>query len=278
VTTKKIEKEEIRKRVMESYSQIAQKSLSCCKTSPSCCSKGEEPLKNIIPSSYSESDLESFPEEAKFSLGCGNPIIFSSLRDGETVVDLGSGFGFDCLIASKKVGENGRVIGVDMTPEMIHKSRTNAMRCGYSNIEFRLGEIENLPVADNVADVVISNCVINLSLDKERVFQEAYRVLKPGGRMIVSDMVFQNEPPKKIRENLKAYVECIGGAVLEEDYLTMMKEAGFHDVKVLEEKRIVDAGDIEKEYAKEFEISKKDARKIIESLLSITVYGLKPLK
>lgn len=274
----KMEKEEIRKKVRESYSQIAQRGLSCCTSSPSCCSKGEEISKIILPSGYSESDLGSVPEEAKLSLGCGNPIVFSSLKKGETVVDLGSGFGLDCLIASKKVGENGKVIGVDMTPEMIHKARINATRARYSNVEFRLGEIENLPVADNVADVVISNCVINLSPDKKRVFQEAYRILKPGGRILVSDMVFQSEPPKRIRENLRAYVECIGGAILIEDYLLMIREAGFKDVKVLDEKRMIDASEVGEEYAKEFEISLKDARKVAESLLSITVYGLKPYK
>ncbi|MBS7619627.1 arsenite methyltransferase [Candidatus Bathyarchaeota archaeon] len=272
-----MKKEEIRKKVRESYSQIAQRNLSCCTSSPSCCGKGEAP-KIILPSGYSESDLESVPEEAKLSLGCGNPIIFSSIRGGETVVDLGSGFGLDCLIASRKVGENGKVIGVDMTPEMINKARINATRAGYSNVEFRLGEIENLPIADNVADVVISNCVINLSPDKERVFQEAYRILKPGGRILVSDIVFQNEPPRRIRENLRAYVECIGGAILKEDYLSMIRKAGFQEVKVLDEKRMIDDSGVEEEYANEFEISLKDARKVAESLLSITVYGLKPYK
>lgn len=274
MSRQKMKKERIKEKVRESYSQIALREVSCCTSNPSCCSRSEETSKISFPG-YNDIDLKSMPEDAEVSLGCGNPIAFSSLREGETVIDLGSGFGLDCFLASKKVGKKGKVIGVDMTPEMVHRARINAAKGRYSNVEFRLGEIENLPVADNVADVVVSNCVINLSPEKNRVFQEAYRVLKPGGRMLVSDIIVQSEPPKTVRENLKAYVGCIGGAALKEDYLEMIRNAGFQEVKVLDEKRVADTSGVE-EYAKEFEISVEDARRIAESLLSITVHGLKP--
>ena len=179
--------------------------------------------------------MASIPVEANLGLGCGNPVALASLRDGETVLDLGSGPGLDCFLAANRVGDNGRVIGVDMTPEMLERARENARRGGYSNVEFRLGEIENLPVADASVDVIISNCVINLSPDKPRVFREAFRVLKPGGRLMVSDIVLEGELPPVVRESAAAYVGCIAGAMRKEDYLNAIKEAGFAEVEVVEE-------------------------------------------
>jgi ubiquinone/menaquinone biosynthesis C-methylase UbiE len=184
---------------------------------------------------YSDEDLGSVPEGANLGLGCGNPVALASLKKGETVLDLGSGAGFDCFLVADRVGKKGKVIGVDMTPEMLEKARDNARKGNYKNVEFRLGEIENLPVADNSVDVIISNCVINLSPDKQRVFQEAFRTLKPGGRLMVSDMVLLKELPDSIRNSVTAYVGCISGAVLKDEYIKTIKAAGFRKVKIIEE-------------------------------------------
>jgi len=167
--------------------------------------------------------LKSVPDGANLALGCGNPVAFASLKEGETVLDLGSGAGLDCFLAAKKVGEKGRVIGVDMTPEMIDRARENARRGKYRNVEFRLGEIENLPVGDNTVDAIISNCVINLSPNKGRVFEEAFRVLKLGGRLMISDIVLLKGLPEVIKKNVKAYIGCVSGAMMKDKYLKLMK-------------------------------------------------------
>src|SRR4030043_2485129 len=184
---------------------------------------------------YSSSELESVPEGADLGLGCGNPVALASLREGETVIDLGSGAGLDCFLAAKKVGASGKVIGVDMTSEMLDKARANCRKSNYKNVEFRLGEIENLPVADGTADVIISNCVINLSPNKQRVFNEAFRVLKPGGRLMISDMVLLNELPEAVKDSVQAYVGCISGAEMKSAYTGMIENAGFKQVKIVEE-------------------------------------------
>ena len=181
---------------------------------------------------YLEEELKAIPDEANLALSCGNPTALANLKEGEIVLDLGSGAGFDCFLAATKVGPNGKVIGVDMTPEMIEKARENAKKNGVCNVEFRLGEIENLPVADNSVDVVISNCVINLSADKPRVFQEIYRVLKPGGRIAISDIALLKKLPKRIQESIEAYVGCVGGAMLIDKYKRIVEESGLKDVKV----------------------------------------------
>ena len=166
-------------------------------------------------------------------MGCGNPVALASLKKGEVVLDLGSGAGFDAFLAANQVGETGRVIGVDMTPEMLEAARGNAEKGGYKNVEFRLGEIENLPVDDSSIDVIISNCVINLSPDKAAVFKEAYRALKPGGRLMVSDIVLLGELPESVRNSPEAYVSCIAGASMKSDYMKMIKNAGFKNVKAV---------------------------------------------
>ncbi|MCX8171689.1 MAG: arsenite methyltransferase [Candidatus Bathyarchaeota archaeon] len=269
---------EIKEKVRKGYAEIAKKK-SCC-SSP-CCEGPvaiEESYKNL---GYVEEELKSLPEDA-FSLGCGNPVALASLKEGETVLDLGSGSGLDCFLASKKVGEKGRVIGVDMTPEMIYRARKAAIKGNYRNVEFRLGEIENLPVADNSVDVVISNCVINLSSNKRRVFEEAFRVLRPGGRLIVSDIVLLKELPKAIRENERAYIGCISGAALKNEYLELIKSAGFINVEILRESKfpanlIIDDPTI-KVLMEEFCISEQEAKEYVNSIVSITVYGIKPNK
>jgi len=184
------------------------------------------------PIGYSEAELAAIPDEANLGLSCGNPTALASLREGEIVLDLGSGAGFDCFLAASKAGSSGRVIGVDMTPAMLEKARENAKKSGMSNVEFRLGEIENLPVADSSVDVVISNCVINLSADKRRVFQEIYRVLKPGGRVAISDMTLLKDLPPKVRESLDAYVGCIAGAVTVGEYQKLAEASGLGSIKV----------------------------------------------
>jgi ubiquinone/menaquinone biosynthesis C-methylase UbiE len=226
---------EIKKAVREGYAQVARQSGSCCASKSTCC--GGASMAETVSRSigYSEEELGSVPEGANLGLGCGNPVALASLKKGETVLDLGAGAGFDCFLAADKVGKKGKVIGVDMTPEMVEKARENARKGGYKNVEFRLGEIENLPVADSSVDVVISNCVINLSPDKKRVFQEAFRALKPGGRLMVSDIVLLKELPDFIKNSVQAYVGCLSGAIMKDAYLKTMKAAGFRRVKVLEE-------------------------------------------
>jgi len=225
----------IKKAVRDGYAKVATGGSCCSGPITNCC--GQEDLAKEISSSigYSQDDMDKVPEGSNLGLGCGNPIALASIKKGEVVLDLGSGAGFDCFLAAERVGPEGKVIGVDMTPEMLEKARENAEKDNVNNIEFRLGEIENLPVADGVVDIIISNCVINLSTDKSRVFSEAFRVLKPGGRIMVSDIVLTRELPDAIRKNVSAYVGCISGAVMKEDYLDAVSKAGFTDVKILDE-------------------------------------------
>ncbi len=234
-------KEDVHKEVRGRYAEIAKEGSSCCgygnpvKTISSCCGGGSITDKVSQRIGYSKEEINEVPDGANLGLGCGNPIAMAGLKKGETVLDLGSGGGFDCFLASSRVGPEGRVIGVDMTPEMLDRARKNVAKGDYKNVEFRLGEIENLPVADSSVDVIISNCVINLSEDKKKVFREAFRVLKPGGRLMVSDMVLLKELPQAVRESVLAYVSCVGGALKKDDYLEAIKSAGFTGVTVLDE-------------------------------------------
>ncbi len=227
---------DIKKIVQDSYGKIAETNGSCCcGSSSSCCGGTRSAAEASQKLGYNAEDLANIPKDANLGLGCGNPTAFASLREGETVLDLGSGAGIDCFMSARKVGEKGQVIGVDMTPEMIKKARQNAEKGNYRNVEFKLGEIENLPVADNSVDVVISNCVINLSPDKKKVFQEVFRVLKPGGRIMVSDMVLLKELSAELKRSFEAYVACIAGAILKEEYLNLIKAVGFREVKTAAE-------------------------------------------
>ena len=223
-----MKKENTIKIVRDAYGKIAKGEKGCgCGT---CCSPDAKEYAKSI--GYSEDDLKVIPDEANLALSCGNPTALASLKKGEVVLDLGAGAGFDCFLAASKVGLKGKVIGVDMTPEMIEKARGNAKRNAVKNVEFRLGEIENLPLADNSVDVAISNCVINLSADKQRVFNEIYRVLKPGGRISISDIALLKKLPDKIREDITAYVGCVAGALFFDEYKKIIEEAGFKKVKV----------------------------------------------
>jgi len=276
--------EEIRKAVRSGYARVARLERSCCgKTGRSCCGgeAGSLPDDIGLQIGYGEDELKTVPEGANLGLGCGNPTAIAVLREGETVLDLGSGAGFDCFLAAAKVGRSGRVIGVDMTPEMIAKAKENAVKGGYGNTEFRLGEIENLPVEDNCVDVIVSNCVINLSPDKPRVFKEAFRVLKPGGRFIVSDIVLTAELPEFIRNSMDAYVACLSGAVLKREYLAGIETAGFRHVKILSETvlplELVAADPAVQETAGNSGLSSEEACSFAESITSITVAAIKPL-
>jgi SAM-dependent methyltransferase len=206
--------------------------LSCC--GPSCCSsEATTPSSGVAPTLYEATDLAALPETVTgISLGCGDPVAIANLKAGETVLDLGSGGGIDCFLAAQRVGPTGYVIGVDMTESMLALARQNKAKLGLTNVEFRQGEIENLPVEANSIDVIISNCVINLSTDKAAVFREAFRVLKPGGRFTVSDMVTEGEFPAQLRQNVNAWAGCISGALDQADYLAMLRQAGFSQVKV----------------------------------------------
>lgn len=223
---------EIKDFVKNRYGEIAKTEVSCCRT-PSCCD--ETSLNVALSIGYSKEDLERIPEEASLGLGCGNPVALASLKEGETVLDLGSGAGIDVFLAATKVGDMGKVIGVDMTKEMIIRARKTAVKYGYKNVNFRLGEIENLPVDNNSVDVIISNCVINLAPDKGKVFAEAYRVLRPGGRLMVSDLVTEKELPDKVKKSFEAWAGCVAGALVKEDYLKTIERAGFEKVSIVSE-------------------------------------------
>jgi SAM-dependent methyltransferase len=226
--------EKVRRIVRSNYSKVAIIGTKCggCCCGSDCCGAPVDYKQISERLGYSESDLGSVPEASNMGLGCGDPVAIASLKDGETVLDLGSGGGFDCFLARQRVGDSGYVIGVDMTPDMINLARENARKSGYGNIEFRLGEIEHLPVADNSVDVILSNCVINLSPDKEQVFKEAYRVLKPGGRLSVSDVVATAELPEHVRKDLFMHAGCIAGAEYAENIRRMLERAGFQNIKL----------------------------------------------
>ncbi len=222
-----LEQDRIRSTVRDQYGQVARSTTAT--TQPSCC--GPTPCASLALG-YSEAEVNAVPEGANMGLGCGNPQAIASLRPGETVLDLGSGGGFDCFLAARQVGASGRVIGVDMTPDMISKARANAVTMEATNVEFRLGEIEHLPVADATVDVILSNCVINLSPDKGSVFREAFRVLKPGGRLAISDVVALRTMPDELRANAGALVACVSGAAEVGAVNDLLSAAGFERVEV----------------------------------------------
>ena len=226
-----LDSKDIRTVVREKYGAIAEgKESGCCGSG--CCGGETEVLDQI---GYSTDQADAVPEGANLGLGCGNPLAFANAQAGETVLDLGSGAGIDCFLAAKDVGPTGHVIGVDMTPAMRERARANATKHAYTNVEFRLGEIEHLPVADGTVDLVISNCVVNLSPDKPQAFREAFRALKPGGRMLVSDLVLTRELGPELQKNVDLYVGCVAGASLKDEYLRHIREAGFSGVEIVNE-------------------------------------------
>jgi SAM-dependent methyltransferase len=231
---KKEEPQDIRDMVRKGYATVAEGGCGCC--GPSSCCAGVDTAEQISGKiGYSTDEIHEVPDGANLGLGCGNPLAHAAIHEGDTILDLGSGAGFDCFLAARKVGKTGRVIGVDMTPEMLARARQNAKKAGITNVEFRLGEIESLPVADCSVDLIISNCVINLSPDKARVFSEAFRVLKPGGMLMISDIVLERDLPEAVLSSVAAYVGCLAGAVQKGVYLDLIRGGGFSDVEVLEE-------------------------------------------
>ena len=254
--------EAVRESVRQNYGKIAAENGSCC--GPSCCT-------NVVGSpaeklGYSPDDTSSVPDGSNLGLGCGNPLAIASLKPGQTVLDLGSGAGFDCFLAAKVVGRSGKVIGVDMTAEMISKARRNAASGRYENVEFRLGEIEHLPVANASIDVIISNCVINLSPDKRSVIEDAFRVLKPGGRLAISDIVATRDLPEEVRNDLALYSGCMAGATAIYELRKILANAGFRDVKIEE-----------KSGSHEFIREWAPGRGIENYLTSATIEATKPL-
>ena len=259
--------DDIRKNVRDRYAGIATGRQSGCGcATPACCSP-QAPAGDAQSArlGYSKRELDAVPEGADMGLGCGNPQALAMLKKGEVVLDLGAGGGFDCFLAARQVGARGRVIGVDMTPEMVAKARENARKGGFKNVEFRLGEIEHLPVADNSVDVILSNCVINLSPDKVQVYREAFRVLKPGGRLAISDVVAIKPIPKAVRDDLDKHSGCVAGALLVHKLERVLQSAGFHNARV-----------IVKEASKEFIKDWFPGSGIEQVVRSADVQGVKP--
>jgi arsenite methyltransferase len=249
--------DQTRAAVRDRYATVAKTSTSCC--APGCCGPSSRDL------GYSEADLEIIPKGADLSLGCGNPTAIAALKAGETVLDLGSGAGMDAFLAADRVGPTGKVIGVDMTPDMITRARANAREAGVGNVEFRLGEIENLPVADGTVDVVLSNCVVNLSPEKPRVFAETFRVLKSGGRVAISDVVATAELPAHARADLDALTGCVSGAATVGDLERWLRDAGFVDVRITP-----------KDESREIVRQWSDARDLADYVLSATIEARRP--
>jgi arsenite methyltransferase len=225
---------EIKRAVREGYARIAKRATSNY-ASRDCCGCADVPEDICRRLGYTDEEIQAAPRESNLGLGCGNPVALADLKEREIVLDMGAGAGFDCFLASSKVGPMGRVIGVDLTSEMVDKARANALKGGYMNIDFRQGDLENMPVADAFVDVVISNCVINLVPNKKLVFKEAFRVLKPGGRLAVSDVVLQRELPEFVRRSTEAYIGCLAGAILKEEYIKIIESIGFRDIRIIEE-------------------------------------------
>ncbi|GAB3204574.1 SAM-dependent methyltransferase [Pontibacter aydingkolensis] len=265
--------EELKKIVREKYSEIANQSKD--QNSASCCGATGCGTVDYAIFADNYTELEGYNADADLGLGCGLPTEFAQIKKGDTVIDLGSGAGNDCFVARALAGEGGKVIGVDMTEAMIAKARDNAEKLGFNNVEFRQGEIEDLPIAANRADVVVSNCVLNLVPDKQKAFAETFRVLKPGGHFSISDVVLVGELPEGLVKASEMYAGCVSGAIQKEDYMQIIREAGFENITVQKEKAIQVPDEILKDYLSETEI--KEFRNSNTGIFSITVYGDKPL-
>ncbi len=270
--------DDIRAAVRERYAETARSAGGCCGSSSGACGCGSAADQSLSVG-YTPDELASLPEGANLGLGCGNPTAIAALKEGESVVDLGSGGGIDCFLAARRVGPSGHVIGVDMTPDMLDRARASAKRSEAANVEFRLGEIEHLPLADASADVIISNCVINLSPNKRQVFREAFRVLRKGGRVAVSDVVLLADLPDALRADLGLYAGCVAGALRKDQYLDAMRVAGFADIRVVSEKA---AGELIFDEA-EFErlreasgLSTEELRALGAKVVSVHVEAVKP--
>jgi len=267
---------QIKELVKEKYAAIAEQSLeqnatSCCGATSSCC--GDE-VYNIMSDDYTK--LEGYNADADLGLGCGLPTEFAKIKAGDTVIDLGSGAGNDAFIARRIAGENGKVLGIDFTEAMINKARANAEKLGFNNVEFRLGDIDDMPVTSNYADVIVSNCVLNLVPNKHKVISEIFRVLKPGAHFSISDIVLEGALPSKWKEVAELYAGCVSGAIQKQVYLEMIEAAGFKNITLQKEKEIVIPDDILRNYLSDAEIT--DYKKGSTKITSITVYAEKSAK
>ena len=259
--------------VKEKYGEIAKSSSSCCGPSSCCGSTNEIVGYTVMNDEYTH--LEGYVADSDLSLGCGLPTEFAGIKKGDTVIDLGSGAGNDVFVARAIVGEEGKVIGVDMTKEMIEKAEQNNSKLGYSNVEFRFGDIEDLPLADNLADVVVSNCVLNLVPDKQKAFSEIYRTLKPGAHFCVSDIVVKGELPTELKKSAEMYAGCVAGAIQQEDYLAIIKEAGFINTEIKKTKTISLPDEILLQYLSENQLHNYKSKEA--GIFSITVVAEKPI-
>ena len=274
-----MKEKEIKRAVKEGYARIAKQATSYYSSQEG--SGYFDNLEDICKRiGYSEEDISAAPPESNLGLGCGNPVALAAIKEGERVLDMGSGAGFDCFLASSLVGPSGQVIGVDITSEMVDKARANAKKGGYENIDFRQGDLENMPVADSYVDVVISNCVINLVPNKRLVFKEAFRVLRPGGRLAISDVVLTRELPDFVKNSTKAYIGCLAGAIMKQEYLQIIGNVGFSDISVAAESSFpVQSLLCESRGASAIEMpqfSPEQQKEIAESVLSIKVNARKP--
>jgi len=274
-----IKEKEIKRAVKEGYARIAKQATSYY-ASRSCCGCSDFSDEMSRKLGYTQEEILAAPPESNLGLGCGNPVALASPKEGEIVLDMGAGAGFDCFLASSRVGPSGKIIGVDITSEMVDKARANARKAGFTNIDFRQGDLENMPVADNYVDVVISNCVINLVPNKKMVFKEAFRVLKPGGRLAVSDIVLRRELPDFVKSSTEAYIGCLAGAIMKDEYLEIIRKVGFQRVSVVAESGfpleslICDTADLAK--VNHPQISSKQLGEMAESVLSVKISAVKP--
>ena len=267
---------ELKELVREKYGEIAaqskqQNESSCCGATPSCC--GDE-IYNIMADDYTK--LEGYNPDADLGLGCGLPTAFAKIKEGDTVIDLGSGAGNDCFVARSAAGEKGKIIGIDFTEKMIERARDNAEKLGYNNVEFRQGDIESMPVTSNKADVIVSNCVLNLVPNKHKVFSEVFRVLKPGGHFSISDIVLQGILPPQLKQAAEMYAGCVAGAIQKKDYLSIIEETGFANITLQKEKMIVVPDEILLNYLSVGEL--QTVKQSGLGIYSITVYAEKPAK
>lgn len=275
--------EQIRQNVKRGYADIVKRSTkkSFLPSFLQCCDPKEMVTNVSKEIGYSEEELKNVPEDANFGIGCGNPTSMASIKKGETILDLGSGAGFDCFLASRETGETGKVIGVDITPEMVNQAVKNAEKGNYKNVEFKLGEIENLPIEDNSIDLVISNCVINLSNRKEQVFQEAFRVTKPNGRIMISDIILLTELPDYVKNSVEGHIACLSGSVKKDDYINAITKAGFKDISIDKQAHfpieLMLTDPIAQKIILANNLTEKEMKDIANSIASISISAKKPI-
>ena len=274
--------EQIQKNVKSGYADIVKRSTkkSFLPNIFQCCDPKEIATDIGKKIGYSDEELKNVPEDANLGIGCGNPTALASIKKGETILDLGSGAGFDCFLASRETGETGKVIGVDITPEMVLQAQKNAEKGKYKNIEFKIGEIENLPVESNSVDLIISNCVINLSNQKERVFEEAFRVAKPNGRIMISDIILLKDLPDYVKNSVERHIACLAGAVTKEHYLDAITKAGFENISIDKQApfpiELMLNDPIAEKIVRENNLTEKEIKDIANSIASISISAKKP--